>query len=147
MADLTCRALPFLAVAVVLASGGCASTDAAPADLYGTWEWMDTSGGIAGETRTAGPGDPRITVELKADGTAVFRRNGVEARTQRFRVVSEMSIYHGTEMPVLYYDEEDLGRVVQVFDGGTILTLSDNVYDGFSLRYRRVDSLGVGDSR
>lgn len=39
----------------------------------------------------------------------------------------------------LCFDDEELGRVVQIDAAGTTLTLSDNVYDGFSLEYRRVE--------
>lgn len=79
-----------------LACGG--GSDPVP-ELFGTWEWVGTSGEITGDSRTPHPDDPAITVRFAPGGTAVFSRDGEVARE---------------------------------------LTLSDNVYDGFALQYRRV---------
>jgi hypothetical protein len=49
-----------------------------------------------------------------------------------------MTIVGPEELPVLYFDGEELGRVVRIDANGARLTLSDNVYDGLSLEYRRV---------
>ena len=122
----------------LMTAGACSPLPDVPVDLFGTWEYTGTSGGIAGESRVPRPSDPRITVEFRRDGTAVFRRDGEVARTLRYRIANEPSIYHGADMPVLYYDEEALGRVIQVLDEGRTLSLSDNVYDGLSLTYRRI---------
>jgi hypothetical protein len=125
-----------LVAATVLSCDG----GAAPAvpELIGTWEWVGTSGGIAGDSRLPGPDDPRVTVEFSTDGTATFRRDGEVAREQRYRLASEGTIFASEDQPVLYFDAEDLGRVVRIDETGRTLTLSDNVYDGFSLDYRRV---------
>ena len=135
-------ALPPPALAVLLvfilslsACGG--GSDPAP-ELFGTWEWVGTSGGITGDSRTPRPADPAITVRFDPGGTAVFSRDGEVAREQRYRLSSEVTIFGPEELPVLYFDDEDLGRVVRIEDSATTLTLSDNVYDGFSLQYGRV---------
>ena len=125
-----------LATATVLSCGGGAATSVP--ELIGTWEWVGTSGGIAGDSRLPGPDDPRVTVEFSADGTATFRRDGEVARQQRYRLASEGTIFASEDQPVLYFDAEDMGRVVRIDETGRTLTLSDNVYDGFSLEYRRV---------
>lgn len=132
----TLRTAVVVSVAAALACG-CADGPLV-AELVGTWEWTGTSGGIAGDTRLPGPDDPRVTVEFVADGTARFRRDGEVAREQRFRLVREATIYDADPLPVLYFDDEDLGRVVRISADGERLSLSDNVYDGFSLEYRRV---------
>lgn len=128
------------ALAVLLVSGCDAQEEAtsAPPTLVGTWEWAGTSGGIGGESRVPGQGDARITVQFRADGTAVFHRDGEVSREQRYRISSEVTILGPGELPVLYFDDEELGRVVGLHESGQTLTLSDNVYDGFSLEYRRV---------
>ncbi len=124
--------IPILAA---LACGG--GSDPVP-ELFGTWEWVGTSGGITGDSRTPQPDDPVITVRFAPDGTAAFSRDGEVAREQRYRLSSEVTIFGPEPLPVLYFDDEDMGRVVRIEDSGTALTLSDNVYDGFSLEYRRV---------
>ncbi|MEK6254487.1 MAG: hypothetical protein N2B05_07335 [Gemmatimonadales bacterium] len=135
-------ALPPPALAVLLvfilslsACGG--GSDPVP-ELFGTWEWVGTSGGITGDSRTPRPDDPAVTVRFDPGGTAVFSRDGEVAREQRYRLSSEVTIFGPEELPVLYFDDEDLGRVVRIEDSATTLTLSDNVYDGFSLQYGRV---------
>jgi len=130
-------ALAVLSVFVLSLSACGDGSDPVPG-LFGTWEWVGTSGGIAGDSRSPRPEDPRITVRFDPGGTAVFRRDGEVAREQRYRLSSEVTIFGSEELPVLYFDDEDLGRVVRMEDSGTTLTLSDNVYDGFSLHYRRV---------
>ena len=137
-----CRFGPMLtaALAVLLVSacdsqGGATS---APPKLIGVWEWAGTSGGVDGESRLPGPGDPRITLQFESDGRAIFRRDGNVAREQRYRVSNEVTILGPEELPVLYFDDEELGRVVWIDENGETLTLSDNVYDGFSLEYGRV---------
>jgi hypothetical protein len=126
----------WVAAALVAACGG--DTPPELEALYGTWEWTGTSGGIAGESRSPRPDDPRITITFGKDGNAVFRRDGTVTREQRFRVANEATVFDTAEAPVLYYDDEDLGRAVEIDAAGTTLTLSDNVYDGFFLSYRRV---------
>lgn len=125
-----------LAVPSVLTCGGSAATSVP--ELIGTWEWVGTSGGIAGDSRLPGPDDPRVTVEFFPGGTATFRRDGEVAREQRYRLAREETIFGAGDRPVLYFDAEDLGRAVHIDEAGRTLTLSDNVYDGFSLEYRRV---------
>lgn len=87
--------LPIFMLAALACGGG---SDPVP-ELFGTWEWVGTSGEITGDSRTPHPDDPAITVRFAPGGTAVFSRDGEVARE---------------------------------------LTLSDNVYDGFALQYRRV---------
>lgn len=128
------RSFLWLAAALLTACGDGAT--GLPA-LYGTWEWTGTGGGVAGETREPRPDDPRITVRFSPNGTAVFRRDGEVAREQRFRLVTEVTIFGASPKVVLYFDDEETGRVVEINEAGTKLTLSDNVYDGFSLHYRR----------
>jgi hypothetical protein len=136
-------ALAACLTAVLLSISGCQGR-AAPErpelpGLIGTWEWVGTSGGIAGDSRTPRPDDPRITVRFDPAGKALFHSDGEVAREQRYRVSSEITIFGPGELPVLYFDDEELGRVVGIDGNGAALTLSDNVYDGFSLQYRRVD--------
>ena len=108
-------------------------------ELFGTWEWTGTSGGIEGDSRSPQPDDPRITVRFGPEGKARFMSDGSVAREQSYRLSSEATIFGPDELPVLYFDDDELGRVVRIDDAGTTLSLSDNVYDGFSLHYRRVE--------
>jgi hypothetical protein len=121
----------------ILAALACGGSDPVP-ELFGTWEWVGTSGGITGDSRPPQPDDPVIKVRFAPDGTAAFSRDGEVAREQRYRLSSEVTIFGPEPLPVLYFDDEDMGRVVRIEDSGTALTLSDNVHDGFALQYRRV---------
>ena len=132
------RAATVLSVLLLAALACGGGSDPVP-ELFGTWEWAgSTSGGISGDSRTPRPGDPAITVRFAPDGTAVFSRDGEVARKQRYRVMREATIFGPEALPVLYFDDEEMGRVLRIEDSGSTLTLSDNVYDGFSLHYRRV---------
>jgi len=132
--------LPTILAAVLLSLSGCEADESARVpDLFGTWEWVGTSGGIASDSRAPQPEDPRITVRFDLSGVAEFRSDGEVAREQSYRLASEVTIFSPEALPVLYFDDEDMGRVVRIEDSGATLVLSDNVYDGFSLQYRRVE--------
>ena len=131
----------FLAgLTVLVLTAGCEGTGRPLVPgLFGTWEWTGTSGGIAGDSRSPQPDDPRITVRFGPDGKALFMRDGSVAREQSYRLASEATIFGPDERPVLYFDDDELGRVVRIDEAGSTLSLSDNVYDGFSLHYHRVE--------
>ena len=128
-----------LAVALLPVLGCGGDGPAGVPDLLGTWEWVETSGGIAGDSRVPRVEDPRITVRFDSGGVAEFRSDGEVAREQSYRLSNEVTIFSPDALPVLYFDDEDVGRAVRIEDAGATLILSDNVYDGFSLRYERVD--------
>ena len=132
------RPAPTVLSVLLLAALACGGGSDPVPELFGTWEWVGTSGGIGGDSRTPRPDDPAITVRFAPDGTAVFSREGEVAREQRYRLTSEATIFGPEALPVLYFDDEGVGRVLRIEDSGLSLTLSDNVYDGFSLHYRRV---------
>ena len=132
------RRVPTVLSVLLLAALACGGGSDPVPELFGTWEWVGTSGGISGDARAPRPDDPAITVRFVPDGTAVFSRNAEAAREQRYRLASEATIFGPEALPVLYFDDEDMGRVLRIDESGSTLTLSDNVYDGFSLHYRRV---------
>lgn len=132
------RPAPAVLSILLLAAWACGGGSDPVPELFGTWEWVGTSGGIGGDSRAPRPDDPTITVRFAPDGAAVFSRDGEVAREQRYRVSTEATIFGSEALPVLYFDDEDMGRVLRIEDSGSTLTLSDNVYDGFSLHYRRI---------
>lgn len=131
------RPAPAVLSILLMAATACGGGSDPVPELFGTWEWVGTSGGVGGDSRAPRPDDPTITVCFAPDGTAAFSRDGEVAREQRYRVSTEATIFGPEALPVLYFDDEDMGRVLRIEDSGSTLTLSDNVYDGFSLHYRR----------
>jgi hypothetical protein len=122
------------------AFAGCGNSlaDDARLSLIGTWEWVESSGGIAGEARRPTGDEPPFTVEFRADGSALFRTGDTINQTRRYQVGTEESIYHGREMPALYLEDDAVPRIIQITEDGGGLTLSENVFDGFSQTYRRL---------
>lgn len=103
--------------------------------LFGFWYWVQSSGGIAGIIETpATVGYTRIFV---FDGFGSFYefRNGILFKRTRYNVVTKPTIF-GTVSPVLeipgYLD------MVVSFPDSRSMTLTENVYDGFTLNFIRI---------
>ena len=60
--------------------------------------------------------------------------------TRSFELREVQSIFHGEPRLALFYEESTSGEVVELSDDGRQLSLSQNVHDGFSATYERVES-------
>jgi hypothetical protein len=109
------------------------------ARLEGEWRWTASSGGIVGDVETVHPHAAARTVEFGADGRALFRIGGDVTQIRSFVVRPAESIFNGVERPALFYEGDDEGQIIEFSDEGRTLTLSQNVHDGFSSTFVRVN--------
>ena len=125
-----------LAVLVVVAAAGC-SDPVAPTTaelLAGSWTWVESTGGIAGGTRT--PASTGETMSLRFLGTdsVELTRNGVLEGATTYRLLS--SDDGGTT--VIEYAEPLFGFDSQALTvGDDVLVLIDDCCDGFAYRFER----------
>lgn len=103
--------------------------------LFGFWYWTQSSGGIGGIIQT--PTTVGYTRIFLFDGFGNFYefRNNRLFKRARYNVVNKQTIF-GTVSPVLeipgYLD------MVVTFPNYRTLTLTENVYDGFTLNFVRI---------
>lgn len=105
-----------------------------PEGFCGKWKLLGSSGGIAGGGDSV-PGD--VTIELRREGVMnVYRSERLESSV-RLNVSRGRSIYSGKEAWLIEQGPGAMPQVVHLNADGT-LSISDNVYDGFSFAYKRV---------
>lgn len=129
---------------VLVAAVGSACAPAEPdmeEMLVGTWEWTGTTGGVADDVIEPSPGDPVATLEFTNSGTVIRRREGMEPRTETWRLASDTSVYDGEEHPALFFSDDPVGRILEIGDEGRTLALSDNAEDGYSSTFRRSEPI------
>ena len=111
-----------------------------PAEFYGAWKFEGSSGGFSGR------GDDGY----KIDRIVITRSNVIESYKGNslvysvpFTVGKGRSIYSGKEELFIKLEMSDMPQVVSLHERDT-LTFSDNVYDGFSYSYKRIDKTEKG---
>jgi hypothetical protein len=120
-----------------LALGGCATllTGNEKDVLVGEWEWLESTGGIAGMTTTPASTGETMTVSFGSNGVVELFRNGTRTQSGSFSVqvvegTDEWDIVYDT--PIFGWDEQraslSLGRLVLV----------DPCCDGFVRTFRRI---------
>jgi hypothetical protein len=123
-------------------AAGCANAEQSRLikRLAGSWQWEGESGGIAGDGTAPAKDGPVKTIEIRADRTIVFKTDGKETSRKRFAVSQEKSIFTDKEGPAIRFEDDDTPRIITFGKDDQTLTLADNVYDGFSRTYRRLQT-------
>ncbi|MBS9766139.1 MAG: hypothetical protein KGV44_01205 [Flavobacteriaceae bacterium] len=102
-------------------------------DLQGKWEWISSYGGIGGTTSTPKSTGVRQSIHIGRDIICFYKSdNPISAMT--FTIETKKSIYDHKERPIMVL----FGGFDKSFEiKGDILTLYDEVYDGFTHHYKR----------
>ena len=128
--------IPALALlACAPGNGGVKRADAPDSpNIIGSWNWTETTGGIAGITKTPESSGETWSIEFKKDGTFREVRNGVE-HTGSYGIQIRESIFDHQQRPALLME----GRQIMIIElpGPDRLHLSDNVYDGFNSTFTK----------
>ncbi len=78
--------------ALLLAACQTTPTGLERADLPGSWEWVSTSGGIAGDVMTPATEGYHATLVLSADGRADAYRDGAIVGTSHYLLQERLSL-------------------------------------------------------
>lgn len=106
--------------------------------LYGKWIWVQSSGGIDGGTITPNENEPvKILRFVKPDIIESYIGDSLIS-SRSFKLKKDLSIYSSDS---LYFIIDGGGSFPKVIFSLTekTLSLADNVYDGFSELYHRID--------
>jgi len=123
--------LSTLALATPLA---CQTETSLPDEYLGRWYYVETSGGIAGTSH--GAPDGSSIVITAANQIESYDPEGARVGSVSFELTHGSSIF-STENEWILEAPRELPRVIRLYENGTTMSLSDNVYDGFSTSYRR----------
>jgi hypothetical protein len=125
-----------LALIIAFVSLSCNNTTIVAKDeLEGTWEWEQSTGGIAGLTIKASETDKRQMI-FKAGNIFEFYQNGKLIVKTTYNIENRQSIYSQDKVPQLVFPNDDFMRMSYKFIDGK-LDFGDEAYDGFSHSYSR----------
>ena len=106
-------------------------------EIMGTWNWVSSSGGIAGVTYTPESTGDNIVLEFTPDSIYREYLNDSLIVETGFSIVVAKSIYEHDSTKMISFNQGMISRSI-VFDSPNDLVLRDEVYDGFSSHYRRI---------
>lgn len=129
---LPAAAAVFGLVALVACVG--AQTPGLPEEYLGRWYYLGSSGGISGD----GAGDAGVGyLVIQADNTMDHHEeDGTLVASTEFTVARGPTIFSTSDQWILN-SESVVPEVITVSADGRTMTLSENVYDGFSRAYAR----------
>lgn len=122
-----------LLIALILAVS-CSKSDSH--QLTGSWEWVSTTGGIAGITET--PQSAGIQKTLRIDDEFMYYyENGDLVNQVAYKIIKAASLFsQGTVKQI----EMEGSSIRQSFLAGDLtLVLKEEVYDGFQHTYIRLE--------
>ncbi len=138
-------AVPALILVVLLASAACASNptasddDELPQALFGTWTWIQSTGGIAGTTLTPESEGYARTLIFTSPNQVEVLRDGVSEATTTFEFVPLTMAGSAVRSAQLLYAQSVVGfeeQWVEILENGD-LVLSDPCCDGFTFERHR----------
>lgn len=130
------KKLTFLLIVSTFLAFSCTKEEVLPNNsLAGTWQWVSSTGGIAGKTLTpASEGFERslsFTYDLKYSNL----KNSISQKSGKFEIIQAKSIYKTELVDFIKYDDGTMSAIIsQTSDE---LVLADNNYDGFTDTYKR----------
>ena len=104
-------------------------------NLIGTWNWISSSGGIAGTTNTPASTGKNIALKFTSDNKYFYYTNGVISSEGTYKFSTQKSIVDGTFKKSIVFSAG--GEMIIDKIDNTNLYLSDNYYDGFGSSYIR----------
>lgn len=106
--------------------------------LYGKWIWIQSSGGIDGRTITPNENEPAKYLQfVKPDIIESYVGYSLIS-SGTFTLKKDLSIYSSDSLYFIIDDRNSFPKVIFRLTEKT-LSLADNIYDGFSEDYIRVD--------
>lgn len=115
---------------------GCDTGVETQEDIYGSWNWIRTTGGFAGVSLTPQSEGYTMKAVFSRGNSASFYKNDSLIWTSKFTVNKEKTIFSEEEMSVIHYESTRLPQAISI--KGDTLTLSDNAYDGFNMSYVKI---------
>jgi hypothetical protein len=102
--------------------------------LLGSWSWVASTGGIAGQTRTPATAGESMTLVFRGESQVELLRDGTLSAATTFRLGPD----EGGEMSMIHYEEPIFGFASQEISlDEDRLTLRDGCCDGWVYEFER----------
>lgn len=108
-------------------------------DICGEWEWIQTTGGIAGVKKTPGTEGYSLRLIFTKNGDFKYLKNGSIENEGTYKMLKKKTIF-GERYVVCYSDNQHLEESITISKDR--LYLQQNVVDGFASSYFRVKQNG-----
>jgi hypothetical protein len=105
-------------------------------ELFSTWNWQISTGGIAGISYTPESTGEQIKIEFSPDFMYREYVNGQLVFETEFQITRAESIYQTEPAWVIKYNDRSVNQSYEIRDNNS-LTLFDEVYDGFVHEYKK----------
>lgn len=112
--------------------------------LFGNWEWVQTSGGFAGEIITPQSGGDTWSVEFNSNGIFKHYKNGKKVDKQKYTLSAGTSMLTNATAWFINYENASIldktgPHLPQTFrfGGQDSLFISDEAFDGYNYVYVR----------
>jgi hypothetical protein len=122
---------------ILLVFASCTDDIPAPNELIGKWNWVSSTGGIAGSTYTPETTGETIILEFTTDSVYKQFRNDSLIVDCKFSIIQSESIYDHEITDMIECDGY-LRRSFSFTTSGDLI-LADEAYDGFTSQYERID--------
>jgi hypothetical protein len=106
------------------------------AKLYGSWNWVQSSGGFAGETTTPATAGYTMTVEFSPNGIYKWYKNNQLQGQAQYSMTTGNSIFSTEQVNQLQVEGSSTKQAVR-FGGPDSLFLNDECYDCYGHIYTR----------
>jgi hypothetical protein len=106
------------------------------------WAWVSTSGGFAGISSTPFSTGKNYILTLKENDSYSLLENGIETANGTYSLTMRESIYnHKAENFITFQNSKfPVGNgIINTDDSKTTMIISDNVYDGFSSSFKKIE--------
>jgi hypothetical protein len=105
--------------------------------ITGEWQWIMSTGGIAGTTITPASAGYKRKLVLSSDFKYYRYKNDVLEKSGTFEIVKAQSIYKVELVDFIKYDDDTMSVIESVTTDK--LLLADNFYDGFGETFKRIN--------
>jgi hypothetical protein len=105
--------------------------------IFGKWQWVSSTGGLAGKTITPASEGYSLRVEFRTNGIYRKYKSDTLAEQKKFSFSPETSIHHHKPVWTVSFDEGSPKMAIS-FSGPDTLILDEQVFDGFEHVYSRI---------
>lgn len=132
--------LCFIISVFIISCEQSTSTQTDGEQLYGSWQWIKTEGGLGG---TGGPNNTPQSVGytaktiFKPESVAQFFRNDILTNQSKYSIIKDTSGSQVINLLHLEGNDSYLDQRIN-FHGSDSLVLSDNAIDGFYYFYVKI---------
>jgi hypothetical protein len=127
----------YLTIAITFSCFCFSCSKELPAPLAGSWKWEKSSGGIAGITDTPASTGKTINLIITSDSKYYLYTSDTLTSSGTFTIMTRNCIHDHSDKPVMHFSDPVMDDLMIEELSYNSLTLSDDAYDGWIIKFRR----------